>query len=85
MGTFDYPPPSDDVKMISFVPDQPKAEIFLVSSFRTTYINDMSILPSPSTMMEGTGHHGMSMPLSPKKVLYSIVQQASADPDLNPT
>jgi hypothetical protein len=37
MGTFDYPPPSDDVKFIS---DQPKVEIFQVSSFRTTYFND---------------------------------------------
>jgi hypothetical protein len=73
MGTFDYPPPSDDVKMISVVPDQPKAEIFSVSSFCMTYFNDPWILPSPSAMMEGTGHHGMSMPLSMDRscVLYS--------------
>jgi hypothetical protein len=56
MGTFDYPPPSNDVKMISVVPDQPKAEIFQVSSFCTTYFNDLWTLPSPSTTMEGTGH-----------------------------
>jgi hypothetical protein len=84
MGTFDYPPPSDDVKFISVVPDQPKAEIFQVSSFRMTYFNDLWTLPSPSAMMEGTGHHGMSMPLSMTEVAYSIVQQASADPDLTP-
>jgi hypothetical protein len=84
MGTFDYPPPSGDVKMISVVPDQPKAEIFSVSSFRMTYFNDLWILPSPSAMMEGTGHHGMSMPLSMTEVAYSIVQQASTDPDLTP-
>jgi hypothetical protein len=36
MGTFNYPPPSDDVKMILVVPDQPKAEIFSVLSFCTT-------------------------------------------------
>jgi hypothetical protein len=57
MGTFDYPPPSGDVKMISVVLDQPKAEIFLVLSFHTMYFNDLWILPSPSPMMEGTGHH----------------------------
>jgi hypothetical protein len=33
MGTFDYPPPSNDVKMILTVPDQPRDEIFQVSSF----------------------------------------------------
>jgi hypothetical protein len=31
MGTFDFPPPSNDVKFISVVPDQPKAAIFQVS------------------------------------------------------
>jgi hypothetical protein len=31
--------------------------------------------------MEGTGHHGMSMPLSTTKVVYSLVQQASIQPD----
>jgi hypothetical protein len=34
MGTFDYPPPQGDVKFIS---THHKAEIFHVSSFRTTY------------------------------------------------
>jgi hypothetical protein len=33
-------------------------------------------------MMEGTGHHDISMPLSMIEVAYSIVQQASADLDL---
>jgi hypothetical protein len=61
MGTFDYPPPQGDVKFIS---DHHKVEIFQVSSFRMTYFNDLWILPSPSAMMEGTGHHGMAMPLS---------------------
>jgi hypothetical protein len=84
MGTFDYPPPSGDVKMISVVPDQPRAEIFQVSSFRMTYFTDPWTLPSPSASMEGTGHPGMSMPLSTTEVAYSIVQQASADPDLTP-
>jgi hypothetical protein len=64
MGTFDYPPPSDDVKMVSVVPDQPKAEIFSVWSFRMTYFNDPWILPSPLAMMEEISHHGMSIPLS---------------------
>jgi hypothetical protein len=81
MGTFDYPPPSNDVK---FVSDQPKVEIFQVSSFRTTYFNDPWTLPSPSTMMEGTGNHGMAMPLSTTEFVYSIVQQTSVDPDLTP-
>jgi hypothetical protein len=84
MGTFDYLPPSENVKMISVVPDQPKAKIFLASSFRTTYFNDLWALPSPSTMMEGTGHHGISIPFSMAEFAYSIVQEASADPDLTP-
>ena len=33
MGTFDYPPPLNDVKFISVVPDQLKAMIFQVASF----------------------------------------------------
>jgi hypothetical protein len=61
MSTFDYPPPSDDVK---FVSEQPKVDIFQVSSFRMTYFNDLWTLPSPLATMEGTGHHGMAMPLS---------------------
>jgi hypothetical protein len=36
MCTFDYPPPSGDVRFILTVPDQPKVEIFQVSSFRMT-------------------------------------------------
>jgi hypothetical protein len=40
MGTFDYLPPSSDVKMILTVPNHPKAKIFQVSSFCTTYFND---------------------------------------------
>jgi hypothetical protein len=34
--------------------------------------------------MEGTGHHGMAMPLSMTEVAYSIVQQASTDLDPTP-
>jgi hypothetical protein len=37
MGTFDYSPPSNDVKFISTIPDQPKDEIFQVLSFHMTY------------------------------------------------
>jgi hypothetical protein len=47
MGTFDYPPPSGDIKFISAIPDQPKVEIFQVSSFRMTYFDDPWTLPSP--------------------------------------
>jgi hypothetical protein len=81
MGTFDYPPPHGDVKFIS---THHKAEIFHVSSFRTTYFQDPWILPSPSAIMDETGHAGMSMPLSAAEVAYSLVQQASATPDLTP-
>jgi hypothetical protein len=81
MGTFDYPPPHDDVNFIS---NQHKAEIFQVSSFRTTYFEDPWILPSPSAMMDETRHSGMSMPLSAAEVSYSLVQQASTNPDLTP-
>jgi hypothetical protein len=69
MGTFDYPPPQRNVKFIS---DNHKVEIFQVSLFHMTYFNDPWILPSPSTMMEGIGHHGMSMPLSMKEVEYPL-------------
>jgi hypothetical protein len=82
MGTFDYPPPNDDVKFIS---NHHKAEIFHVSSFRTTYFEDPWILPSPSTMMDETRNSDMSMPLSAAKVEYSLVHQASTNPDPTPS
>jgi hypothetical protein len=81
MGTFDYPPPQGDVKFIS---DHHKVEIFQVSSFRMTYFTDSWIIPSPLAMMEGTRHPGMSMPLSAAEVSYSLVQQASSNPDPTP-
>jgi hypothetical protein len=84
MGTFDFPPPSNDVKFISVVPDQPKTVILQVSSFQTSYFDDPWTLPSPSSSMEGVGNPGMAMPLSAVEVAYSIVQQASANPDLAP-
>jgi hypothetical protein len=34
MGNFYYPSPSNDVRFISVVPDQPKAAIFQFASFR---------------------------------------------------
>jgi hypothetical protein len=81
MGTFDYPPPRNNIKFIS---NHHKVEIFQVSSFRMTYFEDPWILPSPSTMMDETWHPGMSMPLSSTEVEYSLVQQASANTDLTP-
>jgi hypothetical protein len=81
MGTFDYPPPRDDVKFIS---NHHKVEIFQVSSFRMTYFEDPWILPSPLSTMDETGHSGMSMPLSVAEVAYSLVQQASTNPDPTP-
>jgi hypothetical protein len=78
MGTFNYPPPHGDVKFIS---THHKAEIFHVSSFRTTYFQDPWTLPSPSATMDETGHDGMSTPLLAAEVAYSLVQQASATPD----
>jgi hypothetical protein len=81
MGTFDYPPPQGDVNFIS---DHHKVEIFQVSSFCMTYFNDLWILPSPSTTLEGTGHHGMSMPLPAVEATYSLFQQASSDIDPTP-
>jgi hypothetical protein len=47
IGTFDYPPPTSNVHYISAVPDQPRAEIFQISSFHRTYFNDPWTLPSP--------------------------------------
>jgi hypothetical protein len=84
MGTFNYPAPINDVKYISTVPNQPRAEIFQVSMFRTTHFYDLWILPSPSSTMEGAGNHGMAMPLCAAKVAYSIVQQDFVDPDPTP-
>jgi hypothetical protein len=81
MGTFDYPPPHDDVKFIS---NHHNVEIFQFLSFRMTYFEDPWILPSPSAMMDETWHLGMSMPLSTAEVAYSIVQQDSTNPDLTP-
>jgi hypothetical protein len=68
MGTFNYPPPHNNVKFIS---NHHKAEIFQVSSFHTTYFTDPWILPSPSATMDETGNSGMSMPLSATEVAYS--------------
>jgi hypothetical protein len=79
--TFDYPPPHDDIKFIS---NHHKVEIFQVSSFRMTYFEDPWIPPSPLATMDETGHPGMSMPLSATEVAYSLVQQASANPDPTP-
>jgi hypothetical protein len=81
MGTFDYPPPHDEVKFIS---THHKADIFQVSSFRMTYFEDPWILPSPSATMDKIGHFGITMPLSAAEVAYSLVQQASANPDPTP-
>jgi hypothetical protein len=78
MGTFDYPPPHGDIKFIS---NHHKVEIFQVSLFCMTYFKDPWILPSSSAMMGETGHPGMSMPLSTTEVVYSLVQQASANTD----
>jgi hypothetical protein len=80
MGTFDFPPPHD----IKFISNHHKVEIFQVSSFCMTYFEDPWILPSPSATMDETGHSGMSMPLSATEVACSVVQQASANPDLTP-
>jgi hypothetical protein len=70
MGTFNYPPPQGDVKFIS---THHKAEIFHVLSFRMTYFQDPWILPSPSDLMDATGHAGMSTPLLAAEVAYSLV------------
>jgi hypothetical protein len=84
MGMFNYPPPSGDLKIISVFPNQPRDDIFQVSSLCTTYFNDLCTLPSPSALMEVTGNPGMSIPLSVTKFAYSIIQQASIDPDPTP-
>jgi len=84
MGTFDYPSLANDVKFISVFLNYPMTTIFQVTSFRTSYFNDPWILPSPSTLMEGARHPGMDMPLSIVEVAYSIVQQASANPNMTP-
>jgi hypothetical protein len=81
MGTFDYPPPQGDIKFIS---NHHKVDIFQVLSFRMTYFDDPWILPSPSTMMDGTGHPSMSMPLFAVEVVYSLVQQDSSNTDPTP-
>jgi hypothetical protein len=49
-----------------------------------TYLDDPWILRSPSAMMDGTRHLGMSMPLSVVEVAYSLVQQDSANIDPTP-
>jgi hypothetical protein len=82
MVTFDHLSPQGDIKFIS---NHHKVDIFKVSSFRMTYFDDLWIIPSPSAMMDGTGHPGMSMPLSAAKVVYSLVQQALASTDPTPT
>jgi hypothetical protein len=84
MGTFDYPPPTRNFHYMSADLDQPRDKIFQISSFRMMHFNDPWNIPSPSTKMEGTGHHGMAMPLFTEEVAYSIIQRASADLDPTP-
>jgi hypothetical protein len=84
MGMFEFPPPLNDVKFILVVPDQPKTVILQVSSFRTTYFDDLWTLTSPSSSMEGVGNPGMAMPLSLTEVAYSIFQQSSTNLDPAP-
>jgi hypothetical protein len=81
MGTFDYPPHQGDIMFIS---NHHKVGIFQVSSFHMTYFDDPWTLPSPSATMDGTGHPGMSMPLSVAEVAYSLVQQNLAHTDPSP-
>jgi hypothetical protein len=78
MGTLDYHPTQGNIKFIS---SHHKVKIFQVSSFCTTYFNNLWMLPSPLVTMDGTEHSGMSMPLSAAEVVYSLVQQASANTD----
>jgi hypothetical protein len=85
MGTFDYWPLTNNVHYILVVPDRPRAKIFQISLFLTSYFNNLWTLPSPSTTTEGKRHHGMDMPFSTAEFVYSIVQQASVDPDPTPT
>jgi hypothetical protein len=85
MGNFDYPLPSNDVNLILVVPDQPRAAMFQVSSFKMNYFNNPWNLPSPSASMEGIWHLGMAMPLSVVEVAYNIVQQTSANPSSAPS
>jgi hypothetical protein len=70
MGTFDYPPLQGDIKFLS---NHHKVDIFKVSLFRMTYLEDPWILPSPLAMMDETGNLGMSMPFSIAEVAYSLV------------
>jgi hypothetical protein len=85
MGTFDYPPYSNNVRLISVVLDQPRDVIFQVSSFQMIYFKDPWNLPSPSSSMEGIWNCCMAMPLSTVEVAYNIFQQTSTNPDLAPS
>jgi hypothetical protein len=84
MGTFDYLPLTSNDHFMLAIPDHPRDKIFQISSFCMTYFNDPWTLPSPSTTMEGTWHHGMAMPLSIVEFAYFIVQQSFVDPDSTP-
>jgi hypothetical protein len=84
MGNSDYIPHANDVNFISVVSNQPKVAIFQVASFRASYFNNLWILPSTSTSRERVGNPRMDIPLSVSEVVYSIVQQASTNPDLAP-
>jgi hypothetical protein len=72
MGNFDYSSPSNDIFFLT-VPNQLKAAIFQVATFKTSYFEDPWNLPSPSTSMEGVWNISMAMLLSITKVAYNIV------------
>jgi hypothetical protein len=61
MGSFDFTPPSKDVKFILVVPDHPKVVVFQVVSFQMSYFNNPWTLPSPLASMEGVLMHGYAL------------------------
>jgi hypothetical protein len=81
MGTFDFSASSHHVysmysRLVSIGRSIP---------FCTSYFSDPWTLPSPNLSFQGRSHAGMTMPLSATDIVYQVVLNSSADPNLIPS
>jgi hypothetical protein len=83
MGTFNFPAPISYIRAtpIDYQNSSSSVPITRVGSFRTSYLEDPWVLPSPCESVKGHVHVRMAMPLSAVEVTYQAIQQATADLD----
>jgi hypothetical protein len=86
MGTFNFPAPVAYIHAtpVGFKIQVPWLQVMRVTSFRTSYLQDPWVLPSPCESVDGHTHVRMAMPLSAVEVTYQAIQHTTADPDQTP-